>query len=228
MAIALPTVGCLAAVIALLAVQPRGAASMAGYLAMALIGLLTAGLAVVIGWRVPDNVVGPLLGWVGFVIAAITTRELYYASYAADPDRFPLDPHVPAVLFESAWWLLAAIALLLLYFPDGRLPGPRWRWVPPVLVGCVAVTQAYGAVDPAAFAAPLEDVARPWGPPPLAVEIVSMVAFGLMLVLFLASGASLVVRYRRAQGWPGRSSSGWPWAGWPRWGTRWCAWPRSR
>ncbi len=113
---------------------------------------------------------------------------------------FPLDPRVPAVLFESAWWLLAAIALLLLYFPDGRLPGPRWRWVPPVLVGCVAVTQAYGAVDPAAFAAPLEDLARPWGPPPLAVEIVSMVAFGLMLVLFLASGASLVVRYRRARG----------------------------
>ena len=40
---------------------------------------------------------------------------------------------------QSADLVFVAVALLLLLFPDGRLPSRRWRWVPPALVVCAAV-----------------------------------------------------------------------------------------
>ena len=86
--------------------------------------------------------------------------------------------------------------LLLLFFPDGRLPSRRWVWVPPTMVACAVVTQAYGAFEEAPFRAPLADLDRPFGPPPLWLEIASL-SFFLMLALFVACAVSLVLRFRR-------------------------------
>jgi two-component system, NarL family, sensor kinase len=62
------------------------------------------------------------------------------------PADLPLDAALPA--WFSTWlWIPAAgmaVTLLLLVFPDGRLPGPRWRWVPPVAaVSMLVLVVAY-------------------------------------------------------------------------------------
>ena len=85
---------------------------------------------------------------------------------------------------------------LLLYFPDGQLPSPRWRWVARlsgVTIAVLTFVVALGTDDNGKyqnipdFLVPLRPVAS---------------ALGAIIVLFpvclLASLASLIVRYRRA------------------------------
>jgi hypothetical protein len=101
----------------------------------------------------------------------------------------------------SSWlWRLLAYApasLLLLLFPDGRLPSPRWR---PVAWG-VALGTAGVVVGYALEAGPLVDfpqIANPYGVGGPVVGMVgaagSIVAAGSMV----ASAVSLIVRLRRA------------------------------
>jgi hypothetical protein len=88
-------------------------------------------------------------------------------------------------------------SLLLLLFPDGRLPSPRWR---PVAWG-VALGTAGGVVGNALKAGPLVDfpqITNPYGVDGPVVWVLgvagSIVAAGSMV----ASAVSLVVRMRRA------------------------------
>jgi len=70
------------------------------------------------------------------------TKEVYWRVLDREPQALPVvDDCVIAALRESGVWLLVALGLLLLYFPDGRLPRRRWRWVPVALVAdAVALT----------------------------------------------------------------------------------------
>src|SRR5690349_4575086 len=84
------------------------------------LGVLAAGLAV-LGLLVArrEPVVGVLLSVIGALVAFLAVRSAYYDVVAAEPGRLPLDSRVVAWLDESGWWLAVAVALLLLYFPDG-------------------------------------------------------------------------------------------------------------
>src|SRR4051794_17164080 len=104
------------------------------------VGALTVVLGVLITWRVGGNLVGPLLTCVGFCVVFVAGRDVYEHAWLVDPGSVPLSAEATAVLDESAWWLFATVGLLLLYFPDGRLPGPRWRAVPGLVVGSTVVT----------------------------------------------------------------------------------------
>jgi signal transduction histidine kinase len=161
-------------------------------------GPLAVGLALLMVRRPDAAVVAVLLAWVG--VATVTTATLeagwrYLAEHPATADSLSW---LVAGMTESPAWLLVSVALLLLHFPDGRLPGPRWRWVPPVLFVAAAVNHAYGAFDQTPFRPPLESLERPFGQAPWLVELLAAVAFPTLLLLCLASAASLAQRYRRS------------------------------
>ncbi|BAK36568.1 putative two-component system histidine kinase [Microlunatus phosphovorus NM-1] len=179
------------------------AASLAGTTAWAQLGIAVAvvlpssALSLLMVRRPDGAVVGVLLGLLSLTVAQVVVKELWliWLARSGEPDRWAW---LVAVTAENSWWVLAAFALLLLHFPDGRLPSPRWRWVPPVLLCCVAVVQAYGAVEATAFRPPLDRLERPFGPPPPWVDAVSLGPFVVMLGLFVAATVSLLLRYRRA------------------------------
>jgi signal transduction histidine kinase len=183
--------------VALAAVRPTGTT-----IAIALVGgaaaAAAAGLGLAVARRTPGNVVGVLLVLVGLTEAFTAARLIGWQVLAAHPATAARLDWLVALLAESSVWLLVALSLLLLYFPDGRLPGRRWRLVPPALIAAAFVHHAYGAVDPAPFAAPLEHVDHAFGPPPVAVEAVATIAELVLFALVIACPASLVVRFRRS------------------------------
>ena len=194
--IAVLTAGLLVAAVGLAVAAPSPASWANLVVALAVVPAATA-LALLVARRPGGGVVGVLLGLLAAVIASVVVKEVWlgWLAQADDPGRWAL---LVAATAENAWWVLAVFGLLLLYFPDGRLPSPRWRWVPPVLIGCVVLVQAYGAVEAVPFRSPLEQLARPLPAPPGWVDVVALVPFVLMLALLLACAVSLVLRYRRA------------------------------
>ena len=130
-------------------------------LALAVVPAASA-LSLLVARRPGGGVVGVLLGLLSLAVAQVVVKEVWliWLARSDEPGRWAW---LVAVTAENGWWMLVVFALLLLYFPDGRLPSRRWRWVPPVLVGCVVLNQAYGAVEVAAFRPPLDGLERPFG-----------------------------------------------------------------
>jgi hypothetical protein len=153
----------------------------------------------IIASRQPRNAIGWLFCSVGVTIGL--------NSFAGDYAEFWLASGFgPDSLGETAAWLSSWLWILLVYvpmsfllllFPDGRLPSPRWR---PVAWG-VALGTAGGVVGYALRAGPLVDfphIANPYGVDGPVVGVVgvagSIVAAGSMV----ASAVSLIIRLRRA------------------------------
>jgi signal transduction histidine kinase len=165
------------------------------FLAMGTVGALVAS-------RRPANPIGWILLGVsaGTAIGFVSDQ---YAVYALQTDPASL-PGGEWAAWISGWIWLAAlgplVTFLLLLFPDGRLPSPRWRpvgWISGVFLGVAAVLTA---LSPELETQP--PVANPIGIEGLrgVVLVAYAVGFPLFGAMILASGASLVVRYRRARG----------------------------
>ena len=85
-------------------------------------------LGFVVAWRKPGNPLGwLLLGAVGFLVLSGAAGAYTVAVYRQHHPGLPLG--WVAVLLQPGWApAIALFGLTVLLFPDGRLPGPRWRW----------------------------------------------------------------------------------------------------
>ena len=142
--------------------------------------------------------VGVFLGLVSLAVAHVVGKEIWLQWLATidNPARWSW---LVVGTAEDAWWVLTAFGLLLLHFPDGRVLSPRWRWVPATMVIATILTQIDGAVADTPLRAPLADLDRPFGPPPVWWELFALVAFVVQVLLVAACAVSLGLRFRRAE-----------------------------
>jgi hypothetical protein len=155
----------------------------------------------IVASRHPRNAIGWLFCSVGVTIG-LNSFAGDYAEFWLASGFGPSGLGGTAAWFSSWLWILLVFvpaSFLLLLFPDGRLPSPRWR---PVAWG-VALGTAGSVVGYALRGGPLVDfpqIANPYGVGGPVVKMVgtagSLVAAGCMV----AAAISLVVRLRRAGG----------------------------
>lgn len=172
-------------------------------IAMSALMVVSASVGATIVWRRPGNRVGTLLV-VGAVMltSAATSWPLLVATNGPDA----LGP-IGTVL---AWWsplgLLPAVFILfpsvVLHFPDGNLPGPRWRGAFRIVAAMLVLGLVFQAIAPWPFSPMDGRFGNPFALPGVpsgllavgeATTVLAVLA-GLLLAL-----ASIVARFRRAR-----------------------------
>ncbi len=142
-------------------------------------------LGTLVGVRVPANPVGSALAWVGAAPAVVFAVELWAGSCGTDAPWPASCLLLPAS--SGAWvWNLAGFVALCLVFPNGLLPGRRWRAVAWSCVGAAVVVNTV-------LATRLPEFDGPIGPVTI---IVLIAAYGGLLGSLAAAVSSLVVRHR--------------------------------
>jgi len=154
--------------------------------------------------RQPRNTIGWVLLSIG-AVAAVDAILTSYAEYGlrTHPGSLP-GADVALALSEPLWAPILGIMgiYLLLLFPDGRPPSPRWRaiaWLGAVGIGgtVVGLTVLPGTYADSGY----PNVINPLGIEALrGFEWVALIFIPLIPVSILASAISLVRRFRRSEG----------------------------
>ncbi len=118
----------------LYALTGQNLAENGGQAVIVLASCLTVGL--IIAWHRPANPIGWLI-LAGLDVQGLGIDGSVYATLARKPGYHL--PVGPIVWLDTAWFLgIAALPLIILLFPDGAPPSPRWRrvmWAYVTLVG---------------------------------------------------------------------------------------------
>jgi signal transduction histidine kinase len=154
-------------------------------------------IGVVLATRRPDNAIGWLMLAIG--VAAFVPADTY-GSYAFHEGL----PGAAWALGAVSWTWVPVIGLagtfVLLLFPDGHLPSPRWRWFAWTLAIGMTVASLGILLSPGT----LEDVGVPNVVNPFGIEALRpfaalvFVAIAVVPLGIIGSAAALVVRYRRS------------------------------
>ena len=175
---------------------PKGFFGIRGFTGLYAVGF--GGVGALLTWRRPGHLVGWILAAMGLVealdfasfeygLAASAGRSLRGSAYAGWVQLWIWVPFVA----------LVAVYLVLL-FPDGRLPSPRWRPVGWLAGGFAVIAIAGLAFSPGSDRPNLPGLSNPFGVAPAAVPFDAAVAglAGLVGCVVLAVW-SLVARGRR-------------------------------
>jgi len=100
-----------------------------------------AGVGGLIAARVPGNAIGWLLCLVGLVLAASMFLEQYgLRALATAPGSLPAARQITALGGSTQNLVVSTLILVVLLFPDGRLPSRRWRPVLWIAIAAVVVS----------------------------------------------------------------------------------------
>jgi hypothetical protein len=170
------------------------------YLAATTVGAILAA-------RRPRNRIGWLVLALGLALVVYPFMAMYTATgLFVAPGRLPW---VRQVAWVGNWvWVPshACIALMLLLFPDGRLPSPRWRpiaWTIGVAGGLALIGAAChpGTLEVASLVREAEVTAQLTNPLGVAALGRLLEPFLLVLLVGEATGAAaLLLRFRRSRG----------------------------
>ena len=152
----------------------------------------------IIASRHPRNIIGWLYCSMGLGVG-LSTLAAGYAEYWLASGSGIRSLAETAAWFSSWFWIILVLptVLLLLLFPDGRLPSRRWR-----LVAWSAMLGIIGFASGSALqTGPLEDfpqIVNPYGLDSPIVQIVGVVGGIMSVCSMVASAVSVIVRMRRA------------------------------
>jgi signal transduction histidine kinase len=167
-----------------------GVVYLVGGLAIASVPLV-AGLLV--SRHVPDNVIGPLLAAEALAVVVTASTDIY--GYVAAKGELPATIWLAGAK-EGGWMILfIPFAMLVLFFPDGHLPGPRWRVVPLLLAVVSGLFELGTALTPHRYQDPWQDLDHPRSS---VLFFVAMAMLPVFLVLLAACVISVFGRFRRA------------------------------
>ena len=172
------------------------------FIDLVLLGFTALGLLVVS--RRPGNPVGWIITGVS-LLAVISGFMQSYAIYSlyTDPGGLPgggTMAWLSTLVFIPV--LFAAPAMLFLLFPDGSLPGRRWRLVFWLTILATCSTMAGAALNPAMNDAPFKGVASPLGldTPRALYETLANFGWPGMAASLILAAVAMILRLRRSRG----------------------------
>ncbi len=173
---------------------PVAAFEMVALMVIALVGAVVAS-------RQPRNPIGWIFGVIAFFLGVLILFSHVYWSVVLGQAEPSVGATVIAWIATWIWIppMLLAMTLLPLYFPTGRPPTPRWRWVEWLVAAAGPALFVGTAFVPGEFADYTVD--NPFAPGGLLGEVLLVtgwVGFATMMVAGLGAAVSLVVRFRRS------------------------------
>jgi len=151
----------------------------------------------------PRNVIG----WLMMGPAVMLVLDFLATSYLEQFPTAPAELTLPlflAVMFSNIGWLFLIFPLfsIMLLFPDGSPPSPRWRWILVFGLGMCAFLILFGLSSPTLTLPDNSDWAinNPIGFLPAGAEFPMTPWFIGLIVMTLLCAAAPFVRYRRAAG----------------------------
>lgn len=157
-----------------------------------------------IAHRLPKNAVGWVLVAIGLLQGVqVFTDEYAYRSFMTEAGPLPFGPEVAWLSFWT-WMpsLALLVTLMLLLFPDGRPPSPKWRWsvwIAVMGVGLIALIPAVAAWPYRGTG--LEATGHVEGVAEDGFLAFALITAGVIILLSaLASVASVIVRFRSSSG----------------------------
>jgi class 3 adenylate cyclase len=161
-----------------------------------------------VGWLVTARQPQTRLGRLFVTVGLLTSVQLLaegYASYGvlAHPGSLP-GADWAAWLYAWIWFPAVAIAgfFILLLFPDGQLPSPRWRpvaWAGGVVATVFTILTAFGPGPLSSFSFMENPAGLDFLPRSDQTSAATVFLLG-MSAMFVTSALSLVLRYRHASG----------------------------
>ena len=172
--------------------------------------LLAFGLFPVVGYfmatRRPDNALSWLMVGLGVAIG-IGALLSSYAGYALNGGIG--GPHLGLIAeaFDNPMWIpivVPPVTFMLLLFPDGHLPSPRWKWFARILGASMAIMYLTIVLAPGRFGeetGPFADYRNPLGVEALRpVLSVAIVSIAMLPIGVIGSLLALIRRFRRSSG----------------------------